>query len=94
MYKTFPENTETQPINPPSASEPVSPINIEALFVLNIRNADIAPAATKHKYAKHDNIAEACTPGKSVQTVGKIYAIDGRYEHENNQRNYSPTDVQ
>ena len=41
------ENTETQLMKLPSASEPVSPINTEALFVLNIRNAAIAPHIEK-----------------------------------------------
>ena len=39
IYKEFPENTETHEINPPKASEPVSPIKIAALFTLNTRKA-------------------------------------------------------
>ncbi len=47
IYKEFPVNTERQDINPPSASEPVSPINITALLVLNTKNAASAPTAIK-----------------------------------------------
>ena len=58
----LPENTVTQAINPPSASEPVSPINIPALFTLNSKNADNAPTAIKHRFAEEFPPVAKITP--------------------------------
>ena len=43
IKKLFEENILIAPINPPSEREPVSPINILALLVLNTKNAIILP---------------------------------------------------
>ena len=51
IYSVFSVNTDMHEINPPSASEPVSPINIAALFPLKRKNAAMAPTAKKHRTA-------------------------------------------
>ena len=61
IYRELPENMETHEISPPSASEPVSPINMDALFVLNIRNAPKAPQAMKQIYAKPSFLSDSIT---------------------------------
>ena len=41
--RRFPEKTPTAPANPPRAREPVSPMNTDALLVLNNKKARSAP---------------------------------------------------
>ena len=43
IKKGCPTTQALAPINPPKQSEPASPMNMLALFVLNIKNAKIEP---------------------------------------------------
>ncbi len=51
IYSRLPLNAETAETNPPSPSEPVSPIKTEALFVLKRRYPASTPHKTRLRYA-------------------------------------------
>ena len=50
IYRRLPLNAEIAETNPPSPSEPVSPMNTEALFVLKRRYPASTPHKTRLKY--------------------------------------------